>query len=949
MEPRYHPDATEKEIESYWKSGKIYSICRKKREGKKPFFFVDGPPYTTGSIHLGTAWNKIIKDCILRYKSMRGFRVLDRAGWDMHGLPIEVLVESKLGFQTKKDVENYGIDKFVMECKSFALKHKESMTSQFQRLGAWLEWENAYETIAKEYIEAIWWTLKKAYEKGLLEEGLRVVNWCPRCETALAEAEVEYIDTVDPSIYVKFPVGRKKFILIWTTTPWTIPSNVAVAVHREHEYVEVKSGEETFILSSGLADEIFKKAGVGYEIVSRSRGKQLEGMKYSHPLEDEVPHQKKISHLVYSAGWVTLEEGTGCVHIAPAFGEEDFALGKEKNLPVFCPVGHDGRFTSEGGKYEGINVRKANKSVISDLREKNLLFLEEKVSHRYGHCWRCKTPIIFLATEQWFVKISEIKKEMLVEAEKVKWYPEWAGSSRFADWVSQAKDWCISRQRYWGTPLPIWKCECGRREVIGKVEELEKRTGKKIADLHLPHIDEVLLQCECGRKMRRVPDVFDVWFDSAVASWATLNFPESEEGLRYWPADFITEGHDQTRGWFYSQLGASMIAFGVAPYRSVLMHGFTLDEYGRKMSKSLGNVVDPEDVIKKYGADTLRFYILSANAPWDDLRFSWKEAENTFRLLNICWNAYRFAVSYMELDSYSPEKRGSLRIEDRWILSRVQSLVREVTEKMEKYELHSAARALEKFIIQDLSRWYIPLTRKRTWIEYDAEDKTGAYFTLYHSLLQLSKLLAPFIPFLAEKLYNSLPATEESVHLSEWPSPTEWEDPELEKRMGVARKCVEAVLKVRQSAGRKLRWPLKKVAVVSSIDIKDMEGIIKEQSNSKDVVFDRIEGEKVVITNFDYGEIWVDLTLDEEIEAEAYARELIRRIQAMRKELELDMEERIKYGIQMSERIERILEPWISHISKEVRGERREGVSGYIKEWEIDGVKVKIGIERKGI
>ncbi|VVB51509.1 Isoleucine--tRNA ligase [uncultured archaeon] len=629
---QYDAKSLEQKIHKLWEEIDAYSRVREQRIDGKKFFFVDGPPYTTGRIHLGTAWNKIIKDSILRYKSMNGFHVLDRAGWDMHGLPIEVKVEGVLGFKSKKDIEKYGVGNFVAKCKEFALSHRDEMTLQFQNLGVWLNWKDPYMTLRDEYIEAAWWTLKKAHEKNLLERGLRVVNWCPRCETAIADSEVEYSDVSDPSVYIKFPVANEEntFIVIWTTTPWTIPANIAVAVHPSFEYVKVRVArnekEEILILAKELLKNVLKQGRYQKsEILETTLGEDLK-IEYKAPLGHKVPKQDTFSHNVYMADFVTAEN-TGCVHIAPGHGIDDFELGMKHKLPIFCPVGPDGKYTAEAGEYKGMHVMEANKVILDDLSEKDLLLASGKISHRYGHCWRCKTPIIYLATEQWFLKVTDLKEKMLEEIKKVKWYPDWAGSARFADWVKGSRDWCISRQRYWGIPIPVWICDfCGETEVMGTMEELKNRSGvKNLTDLHRPYVDNIHIKCsKCEKRMTRVPDVFDVWFDSAVASWATLNFPRDEKTYKeWWPADFITEGHDQTRGWFYSQMGASMVSFGKAPYKSVLMHGFTLDTEGKKMSKSLGNVVSPDDVINKYGAESLRLYVLSQNAPWDDLKFIW--------------------------------------------------------------------------------------------------------------------------------------------------------------------------------------------------------------------------------------------------------------------------------------------------------------------------------------
>ena len=541
------------------------------------------------------------------------------------------------------------------------------------------------------------------------------------------------------------------------------------------------------------------------------------------------------------------------MHIAPGHGIEDYELGMKHHLEIFCPVGEDGRYTALAGeKYQGLYVKEADSEVIADLEERGRVLAQGRLAHRYGHCWRCKTPIIFIATSQWFLRISDLRDKMLDEVSRVTWYPEWAGSARFSDWIRNARDWCISRQRYWGIPLPIWTCPaCGHLEVIGTAAELEERSGQKLADLHRPDVDSVFLDCPCGGKMKRSPDVFDVWFDSAVASWATLRFPSHEEEFsEWWPADFITEGHDQTRGWFYSQLGAAMVSFGRAPYKSVLMHGFTLDDQGRKMSKSIGNIVQPEEVVQKFGADILRFYVLGANAPWEDLHFSWDAVENTGRMLNIFWNAYRFALPYMVLDKFDAGKadlsryESNLRIEDRWILSRINSLIEDVTVDMEGYQLHRIVRSISDFILEDLSRWYIQLVRPRTWIEQDNPDKLAAYATIYEVLVKLCQLMAPFTPFISESIYQNLvkgldESAPQSVHMCQWPKADQTRiDKRLEGSMALVREVSMAASNARQKGGRKLRWPVSEIVIAPAkevVDLGGLENVLKGQTNSKKI------------------------------------------------------------------------------------------------------------------
>lgn len=1012
---KYSPKDVESEIFRFWENNEIYKKVKKK--GGRKFYFVDGPPYTTGRIHLGTAWNKVLKDTILRYKRMKGFSPTDTPGWDMHGLPIEVKVEQELGFRNKRDIERYGVDKFIERCMKYALENKDAMTEQFRMLGVWMDWERPYMTIKAEYMNAAWFAIRKAYERGLLERKKMVVNWCYRCETALAEAEVEYWDEEDPSIYVKFPVKGKEstFIVIWTTTPWTLPANMAVAVHPSLEYAKfkvVKNGKvEYLILAKELADGILGKGDYdSWEIVETYLGEDLEGLEYEHPLAEEVPIQKKWKHQVFLADFVTAEN-TGCVHIAPGHGVEDYELGLEKGLEIFNPVDDRGVYTPEGGKYAGMHVREANDRIIDDLYAKDLLLAEEKVVHRYGHCWRCKTPIIYRATEQWFMKITELKEEMMQEIDRVQWIPEWAGSARFKDWVSNAKDWCISRQRYWGIPLPIWICEdCGEIKVIGSIDEIEWHSD---LDLHRPKIDEVTFDCKCGGKMRRVSDVFDVWFDSGVASWGMLGYPlKKREFEELWPADFITEGHDQTRGWFYSQLGASIICFDRVPYKTVLMHGFTLDDQGRKMSKSLGNVVEPEEVIGQIGADGFRLYALYS-APWEDMRFSWEEARNINRMLNIIWNAVRFAYTYMSLDRYRlSDDKGELKDEDRWILSRLESFCKEANNAMESYQLHRVVRAFFDFFVEDFSRWYIQLIRPRVWEERDSSSKIAAYYAMSRVIDKSMRIIAPFAPFIAEWFYQHVIKQfregRESIFLEDYPeAEIELIDKELEEAMRVVKDVVEAANNARNKAKKKLRWPLRELVVESDNEkirkaVVMLMEIVRTQSNVKSVrVVSSFEKQAVIKLNYkvvgpllkdkvgkfaeyvatlkeipekiEFGGIEIDgrdalvaeyrlpegyeyaefpggfvyiyKELDDELLKEAYARELIRRIQEMRKELDLDVEEFIESSVEMDASL---IEGWEDYIKSETRSARLEfgNAYGYVKEWDIEDMRVRIGIKR---
>lgn len=1044
-EKDYIPRELEIEYLHFWERTKAYEKTKKLRNNGEDYYFLDGPPYTTGSIHLGTAWNKIIKDMLIRYLRMHGYNVRDQPGFDMHGLPIEVQVERSLGIMNKKQIEELGIKKFVETCRDFACRFQEKMSQQFGDLGVWMDWDNPYRTIENSYIESAWWTIKKAHEKGLLEKSQRVLQWCPRCETALAEAEIEYYDETDPSIYVKFPLQGKEneSILVWTTTPWTIPANLAVAVNPAFTYAKVLvvvPGRREFIW---MMEDNVKELGeysevLSYEIIEKVPGEQLSGLKYRHPLISKVPYLEEIRgewvHKVLLSDTVT-EENTGCVHIAPGHGPEDFDIGLKYGLPPFCPVDERGYFTSEAGEYRGTHVRESNARIIGDLKQMGSLFRESEVVHRYGHCWRCNTPIIYRSTEQWFLKITRLRERMLDEVEKIDWTPAWAGSSRQYDWVQDARDWCISRQRYWGIPLPIWTCECGEIKVIGSREELSKGENyREDVDLHRPSIDAITFKCpSCGKEMRRVQDVLDVWFDAGVCSWAQLNYPSlRDEFKRWWPAKWITEAHDQTRGWFYSQLGLGVLAFNRSPYESVLMHGFMNDPNGQPLSKSKGNMIEPFDIVEKYGADALRLYVLKANAPWEDINFQIDEVETANRRLNILWNVHKFATTYMFIDNFDPEKytlkalSRHLKPEDRWLLSRVEKLKIVVEDEMKKYNLHRASRELESFIVDDLSRWYVRLVRDRTWLEGEDLTKYAAYKALYEALLAATKMLAPIAPFICEAIYQNLDGRLLSIHMCDWPAPDEsLIDSNLEKQMKIVQNMVEVVSKARQKQGLKLRWPVRSITIQPADKnvakaSKVFSEVFKRQTNCKDLKvlgpgekYDgwvlvvrpkqdiigraykqwsskiatmletrppetvkreiekgeyiigiegqviRIEpnmielGEKlpkhVVEVACKEGTLFIDMETTPEIRAEGFAKEIVRRIQEMRKEIDLDVEDFIKTKVKARPDLLKLLLEWKDYIAKETRSRefwfsKIDVDEEYVVEWNIEGEVLSIGV-----
>ena len=1046
-ESEYKPLELEKSVQDIWARTKAYAKTVAARQKGEDFYFCDGPPYTTGAIHLGQVLNKTVKDAVVRWRRMHGFHVRDQPGYDMHGLPTEVQVEKSLGITNKKEIEELGIEKFVNACRDFAMDRLNQMNAQFQSLGVWLDWDRPYLTVQNEYIEGAWWTFKRAAERGLLYEALRALQWCPRCETALADAEVEYSDETDPSIYVRFPIRDRpnESLLIWTTTPWTLPANMAIAIHPEYAYAKVRVSAEghTEILwmIESAVPALMALGGVkSYEIVGRAKGADLVGTTYVHPLEPKVPYLRDLKgewiHKAVASDAVEAEH-TGLVHTAPGHGPEDFDLGQRLGLPAFSPVDEHGRFVPDAGAYAGLHVREANPRIVEDLKAQHALFAEETVTHSYGHCWRCKTPILYRATVQWFLKATDVKGRMLEEIARVKWYPDWAGSARQSGWTENLKDWCVSRQRYWSAPLPVWRCDkCSAWTVVGSVDELRAGRGYTPGmNLHRPWIDAVSLTCDkCDGEMHRVKDVLDVWFESGVASWASLGYPAREDEFkRWWPAKWIVEGPDQTRGWFNSQLALSVMAFDRAPYDSVLTHGWVNGPDGRQMHKSLGNVIEPSTVIAKFGVDALRFYVVAVNAIWEDITFQEEGVRNFQRTLNILWNVLRFATTYMTLDRFDPEatslagRKDHLHLEDRWLLSRLEGLKATFDKEMESYSLHRAYRAVDAFILDDLSRWYVKLARERTWIDADDQGKLAAYAVLHETLVTLAALLAPLTPHISEAVYQHLDGRRLSVHMLDWPAPhPERIDVALEKSMAIAQELVEAVSKMRQKGGRKLRWPVRLIAAKgltpdASAALATLRSIFLEQSNAKELAVLRpdeefpglslvlkpdpaaigkayralwpkiasilatrppeeikraldkgsfsmgIEGQTVTIepsmVRFEHtlpqdvavartphGELYIDMRVTPEVRAEGYAREVIRRIQQMRKDIDLEVDDYVVTTLKASPALASALESQQDLVARETRSRilslgDRDVQAEYVVEWnDVDGQSVTVGV-----
>jgi isoleucyl-tRNA synthetase len=943
----YDFKTVEKEMLAHWEKHKTYEKCKAHNKSGEPFYFCDGPPYATGQIHPGTAWNKAIKDSVCRYWRMRGRDVRAQAGYDTHGLPIEVKVEQEIGIKNKNEIEKYGISKFVNKCKDFATKYIGIMGNQFQSVGVWMDFDDPYITYKNEFIDSSWKTLKMAWEQGLMHEGIYVLPYCYRCETTMANYELEYGEETDPSIYVKFKVkdSANEYLVIWTTTPWTLVSNMAVMAHPTLQYVKAQVDDEVWILAKERLETVLNLTGKSATILEEMSGKKLEGKKYVHPFQDKIAkeYDRKI---VLSDEYVTLEEGSGLVHCAPGHGPEDFIIGKRFGIEAFSPVDGHGNYTEEAGAYKGMNVRLANVEIIKELKSNGSLLKESRIKHRYPHCWRCKTPLIFLTTKQWFITVSKVRDKMLDEIKNVEWHPGFV-QERFTEFVNGSPDWCISRQRYWGIPLPIWKCEsCEKITVIGSKEELPE----KLEDLHRPHIDKVELKCGCGSGMKRIPDVLDVWFDSGNAIWASMSRKDTERyGER---ADIIIEGQDQIRGWFYSLMGSGIVRYNASPYKRLLMHGFFVDEKGEKMSKSLGNFVPLEQILEKYGADSFRLWGLSGTI-WEELRFNWTELKEANADLNILFNIYVF------LDRFYPSKKvekTNLEPEDKWLISRTNTVLKEYHEAMSNYELNKAVKTVRQFIVEDISRWYLKVAKGRISSE---ENAKGALYTIYCASLAAMRMLAPISPFITEYIYGKFfkkHEGKESVFLEQLGTADEGEtDRLLEKQMEFAKEACSIALTVRQDAKVKVRWPLRTLYLETksqevSEAVNALSPIIARVVNVKEVkVVEKAPEGKIFRKEFSSGNICLDAEIDEELYEEAIINEVKRRIQMLRKEAELVEKDKITVCISSEKEIEEIVKKNAKKIKDDVNAESVEiEESKKAKDFDIDGRVVKIELKKKG-
>ena len=1033
----------EKATRKFWEDTGVFEKSVEMRSGADNFTFYEGPPTANGKPHIGHVLTRVIKDAIPRYRTMKGKRVLRKAGWDTHGLPVELEVEKKLGIDGKDQIESYGLEPFIGHCKESVWKYKEMWEDFSATVGFWADMENPYVTYTNDFIESEWWALKKIWDKGLLYKGFKIVPYCPRCGTPLSSHEVAqgYKTVKERSAVARFKcVGEDAYFLAWTTTPWTLPSNVALCVNPEETYCKVKAADGyTYYMAKALLDTVLsplaKEDAPAYEIIEEMPGAALERREYE-PLfacaGEAAKKQKKKAHFVVCDGYVTMSDGTGIVHIAPAFGEDDSRVGKKYDLPFVQFVDGKGEMTKETA-YAGIFVKKADPMIIADLDEEGKLFSAPKFEHEYPHCWRCNTPLIYYARDTWFIKMTDVRENLIKNNNTVRWFPESIGKGRFGDWLANVQDWGISRNRYWGTPLNIWECSCGCRHSIGSVEELRSMSDDcpENIELHRPFIDNVTIKCpECGEKMHRVSEVIDCWFDSGSMPFAQWHYPfENKEIFEsQFPANFISEGVDQTRGWFYSLMAISTLIFDCAPYKNVLVLGHVLDKDGQKMSKSKGNAVDPFEALDTYGADAIRWYFYSNSAPWLPNRFFGDAViEGQRKFMGTLWNTYAFYVLYANIDGFDPTKYtidpSTLSVMDKWILSKLNSAVKTVDEYLDGYKITEATRVLEGFV-DELSNWYVRRSRERFWVKDMPTDKVNAYMTLYTSLVTVAKLAAPMIPFMTEDIYRNLvcsvdKSAPESIHLCDYPVADEsMIDKALEENMDEVVDVVVLGRACRNAANIKNRQPVAKMYVkASKTPDESFIDVIAEELNVKTVEFTEnvrefttysfkpqlrtvgpkygkylgdikntlatldgneamdaltangeirftARGEEIVLTKEDLliemtkkdgfeslGDKGVTVVIDKrltpELIEEGNVREIVSKIQTMRKDSGFEVMDRIKVAFSGNASILEIAMKNSAVIAEETLADSvSEGVLEFAKEWNINGQKVTVSVEK---
>ena len=1039
--------AREKETAQFWKDHDIFKKSIETREGDPVYTFYDGPPTANGKPHIGHVLTRVIKDMIPRYRTMKGYMVPRKAGWDTHGLPVELEVEKKLGLDGKEQIEEYGLDPFITQCKESVWKYKGMWEDFSKTVGFWADMDNPYVTYNDNFIESEWWALKTIWDKGLLYKGFKIVPYCPRCGTPLSSHEVAqgYKAVKERSAVVRFKVaGEDAYFLAWTTTPWTLPSNVALCVNPEETYCKVKAADGyVYYMAKALLDKVLGKLGTeetpAYEILETYKGTDLEYKEYVPLYEGaakSAEKQHKKAHFVTCADYVTMSDGTGIVHIAPAFGEDDAQVGRKYDLPFVQFVDGKGNMT-EDTPYAGLFVKDADPKVLVDLDKEGLLFDAPKFEHDYPFCWRCDTPLIYYARESWFIKMTAVKDDLIRNNNTINWIPKSIGKGRFGDWLNNIQDWGISRNRYWGTPLNVWQCEgCGKMECIGSRQELEEKSGNPEAqtvELHRPYIDAITLTCpDCGKTMKRVPEVIDCWFDSGAMPFAQHHYPFENKELfeQQFPAQFISEAVDQTRGWFYSLLAESTLLFNKAPYKNVIVLGHVQDENGQKMSKSKGNAVDPFDALEQHGADAIRWYFYSNSAPWLPNRFHADAVtEGQRKFMGTLWNTYAFYVLYANIDEFDPTKYSleydKLSVMDKWLLSRLNSCVKTVDDCLANYKIPETTKALQAFV-DDMSNWYVRRSRQRFWAKGMEQDKINAYMTLYTALVTFIKASAPMIPFMTEDIYQNLVKSvntdaPESIHLCDFPAVDEaMIDEKLEQDMGEVLDIVVLGRAARNASGIKNRQPIGQMFVNGEAALTDYyKQIIEGELNVKDVIFKddvsdltdytfkpqmRILGPKYgkdlgkirnilanlngsaakkeldangfltielndgkinllpeellidmsqkegYVSQADHGvTVVLDTNLTPALLEEGFVREIISKVQTMRKEAGFEVTDHITVYEEGNDKIKEVMTKYTDEIKNDVLADDMclDAEGGYSKEWDINGEKVRLGVEKK--